>query len=140
MSNPSALDLTAVVASCQIFNEASMPALRAKSLKLTAYLEQLLDHMSATSGSKDFDIITPRSPEERGAQLSVRLRPGLLEPVFEYLDNHGVILDERKPDVIRVAPAPLYNSFTDVWNFCNIFGKACNMARDSQANGDKAAQ
>ena len=135
LSNPSALDLAAVVASLKIFNEASMSALRSKSLKLTAYLEQLLDRMSSDSTSEDFTIITPRNPEERGAQLSIRLRPGLLDSMMEHLDSHGVIIDERKPDVIRVAPAPLYNNFTDVWNFCNIFDEACKSARDLQRNG-----
>ena len=135
LSNPSALDLAAVVASLRIFNEASMAALRTKSRKLTAYLEQLLDRMLSDSASKDFTIITPRNVEERGAQLSIRLRPGLLDPVMGHLDRHGVIIDERKPDVIRVAPAPLYNSFTDVWNFCQIFAEACRSARQTQTNG-----
>lgn len=134
VSNPSALDLAAVVASLKIFNEASMSALRTESLKLTAYLEQLLDQMSSGSASKDFTIITPRNPEERGAQLSIRLRPGLLDPVMKYLDSRGVIIDERKPDVIRIAPAPLYNSFTDVWNFCKVFAEACKSAKQTQAN------
>ena len=135
VSNPSALDLTAVIASFQIFNEASMSSLRSKSLKLTGYLEQLLDDMASKSETQDFTIITPRSADERGAQLSVRLAPGLLDPVFAYLDKHGVILDERKPDVIRVAPAPLYNSYKDVWTFCQIFKEALEEARHRGTNG-----
>ena len=116
MSNPSALDITAVIASLQIFNETSMTQLRKKSLLLTAYLEQLLDDMALRMPGK-FDIITPRDPNARGAQLSIRLAPGLLDHVLEHLEGNGVIVDERKPDVIRVAPTPLYNSFADIFRF-----------------------
>ena len=73
-----------------------MPALRKKSKELTAYLEKLLDHMSAESECPDFTIITSRSPDERGAQLSIRLRQGILDPVMKYLDDHGVIIDGAK--------------------------------------------
>jgi kynureninase len=135
LSNPSALDLAAVTASFQIFNEATMSALRNKSLKLTGYLEQLLDRILADSTEKYFTIITPRNIHERGAQLSIRLRPGFLDPVLEHLDAEGVIVDERKPDVIRVAPAPLYNTFLDVWNFCDIFEKACQVVSCRETNG-----
>ncbi|ETI27474.1 kynureninase [Cladophialophora carrionii CBS 160.54] len=123
LSNPSALDITAVIASLQIFNQTSMAALRAKSLRLTAYLEELLAAMSARSPRK-FDIITPGSPSERGAQLSIRLAPGLLDHVLEQLESNGVVVDERKPDVLRVAPAPLYNSFADVFHFCQVLEAA----------------
>ncbi|KAK5231343.1 Kynureninase (L-kynurenine hydrolase) [Exophiala xenobiotica] len=118
LSNPSALDLAAVVASLQIFNETSMADLRQKSLRLTNYLEQLLGAV-ALKKPKLFDTITPRDPSERGAQLSIRLAPGLLDGVLEHLEHAGIIVDERKPDVIRVAPAPLYNSFSDVFRFCH---------------------
>lgn len=119
LSNPSALDLSTVVASLQVFNETSMKELRERSLRLTAYLETLLDSMARRLPG-NFDIITPRNPEERGAQLSIRLAPGLLDHVLEHLEHEGVIVDERKPDVIRVAPAPLYNSFVDVFQFCHV--------------------
>ncbi|KIW19811.1 kynureninase [Exophiala spinifera] len=127
LSNPSALDLAAVVSSLQIFNETSMTNLRQKSLRLTAYLEQLLDSMALRRPGL-FDIITPRSPTERGAQLSIRLAPGLLDNVLEHLEDEGVIIDERKPDVIRVAPAPLYNTFTDVFRFCQVLESALDKA------------
>ena len=131
LSNPSALDMTAVIASLQIFNETSMAELRQKSLRLTAYLEQLLDSL----GSKEpglFNIITPRKPCERGAQLSIRLAPGLLDHVLEVLEGNGVVIDERKPDVIRVAPAPLYNSFSDVFRFCRVMEKALSTEAASE--------
>ncbi|KAJ9641242.1 Kynureninase (L-kynurenine hydrolase) [Knufia peltigerae] len=127
LSNPSALDLAAVVASLQIFNETSMTDLRQKSLRLTAYLEQLLNTMALRKPGL-FDIITPRNPSERGAQLSIRLAPGLLDNVLEHLEHEGVIIDERKPDVIRVAPAPLYNNFTDVFRFCQVLETALDKA------------
>ncbi|KAG9772990.1 kynureninase, partial [Aureobasidium melanogenum] len=127
LSNPSALDLAAVVASLQIFNETSMAQLRDKSRRLTTYLEQLLHTMTERRPGL-FDIITSREPEERGAQLSIRLSPGLLDSVLEHLEQEGVVVDERKPDVIRVAPAPLYNSFTDVFRFCQVLEAALDNA------------
>ncbi|EAS33333.2 kynureninase [Coccidioides immitis RS] len=130
LSNPSVLDMTAVLSSLDIFDKATMPALRKKSLELTAYLEHLLlNSPEGVRPSDDpFSIITPSDPEARGAQLSVLLKPGLLDSVFSHLVDNGVILDERKPDVIRVAPAPLYNTFTDVWDFVQIFFDACRKA------------
>jgi kynureninase len=95
-----------------------MTDLRQKSLRLTNYLEQLLDAV-ALKKPKLFDTITPQDPSERGAQLSIRLAPGLLDGVLAHLEHAGIIVDERKPDVIRVAPAPLYNSFLDVFRFCH---------------------
>jgi kynureninase len=133
LSNPSALDITAVIAPLQIFNETSMATLRTKSLRLTAYLEQLLAIISREIPGK-FGIITPQSPGERGAQLSIRLAPGLLDHVLEQLENNGVIVDERKPDVIRVAPTPLYNSFADVFHFCQVLEAALTSEASSGRN------
>lgn len=125
LSNPSALDMSAVVASLELFNETSMQELRKKSQSLTRYLEQLLDEILTTlPNEKTFTIITPRDPAARGAQLSIRLRQGLLESVLAHLEHNGVIVDERKPDVIRVAPTPLYNTYTDVWKFVHVFQEA----------------
>lgn len=136
VSNPSVADSTAVRASLDVFKQTSMSALRGKSLELTKYLEDMLDALAAEqekSGGQCFSIITPRSPDERGAQLSVLLKPGLLDSVMESLDDAGVVVDERKPDVIRVAPAPLYNTFTDVFNFVEVFREACQKAMKSNA-------
>ena len=128
LSNPSALDLSAVVASLKIFNEAGMKNLRQKSLKLTDYLEQLLTAEELAGPNPPYTIITPRDPDARGAQLSLRLEAGMLDTVLQCLEEDGVIIDERKPDVIRVAPAPLYNSFADVYHFCRVFRRACDVA------------
>ena len=130
LSNPSALDLSAVLASLSIFDQTSMEALREKSIAMTGYLEQLLDQWPFVEdgGEKPYVIITPRKASERGAQLSVRLRPGLLHRVMEALEDKGVVVDERKPDVVRVAPAPLYNTFEDCWTFIEVFQRACHNA------------
>ncbi|PCG91797.1 Kynureninase [Penicillium occitanis (nom. inval.)] len=142
ISNPSVLDLSAVASSLEIFNQATMPALRKKSLELTSYLEHLLlkypldDNLSSTTSTstsasenkRPYTIITPSDPSQRGAQLSILLQPGLLDKVLEILEEEGVVIDERKPNVVRVAPAPLYNSFTDVWEFHRVFVMACREA------------
>jgi kynureninase len=121
--------MNAVVASLELFNQTSMAEIRKKSLNLTRYLEHLLcDPQTESSGKRPFIIITPSNPAERGAQLSIRLQPGLLDRVLESLDEDAVIIDERKPDVIRVAPAPLYNTYVEVWRFAQIFHLACDKA------------
>ncbi|OJD16095.1 kynureninase [Emergomyces pasteurianus Ep9510] len=141
LSNPSVLDLSAVIASLEIFSAATMPALRQKSLQLTAYMEHLLLKacpQKPESGPKLFSIITPSNPMERGAQLSVLLRGDILDGVFSRLLANGVVVDERKPNVIRVAAAPLYNTFVDVWDFVQIFVKACEEAERENAEVGKA--
>jgi len=134
LSNPSILDLTAVIASLEVFHMTSMAELRHKSISLTTHLESLLARFPLDAPPQDtrqdppFTIITPQHPDERGAQLSIRLNPGLLDFILKELDQHSVVVDERKPDVIRVAPAPLYNTYLDVWNFVQIFQTACRKA------------
>lgn len=123
LSNPSALDLTSVLASLSVFGLTDMEKLRTRSLKLTAYLEYLLLYWPCER-ERPYILLTPCDPQARGAQISVRLRPGLLEGVMEDLEEAGVVLDERKPDVIRIAPAPLYNTFTDVWQCVSILWKS----------------
>ncbi|KZF22741.1 kynureninase [Xylona heveae TC161] len=147
VSNPSALDLTSVLASLEIFHKTTMKDLRAKSIKLTGYLEYLLNQAcssllsenekdtSSIKSALPFSIITPTDPHFRGAQLSVRLSPDMLELVMVELEKHGVVVDERRPDVIRVAPTPLYNTFTDVWNFVHIFQDACSHAQTQLGDG-----
>lgn len=126
LSNPSALDMTSVLASLDVFSQTTMSALRARSIRLTGYLEARL--LLYPHGEIPYAIITPLNPAERGAQLSVLLNPGLLESVQAFIEERGVVVDERKPDVLRVAPAPLYNSFLDVHRFVAIFQEACRRA------------
>jgi kynureninase len=132
LSNPSVLDITSLNASLEVFKKAGgMGPLREKSLKLTAYLESLL--LSSPHFKESFEIITPIDPEQRGAQLSVKLKSGLLEVVLKELEERGVVVDERRPDVIRVAPAPLYNSFKDVYEFRCALDESLEVAQKAKA-------
>jgi kynureninase len=116
LSNPPILALAALRASMEIFTEAGMDRVRERSLSLTGYLEFLLGRHS----SPLFSIISPREPERRGAQLSLRiLRHG--QPLCERLAAQGVVADWRQPDILRVAPVPLYNSHLDVYRFVQRF-------------------
>lgn len=131
VGNPSSLAISALVASLEVFRLVGMPALRKKSMALTGYLERLLLNSPLAhqfGPDRPYSIITPSSPNERGAQLSIRVQPGLLEKILSDLEKNGVVVDERKPDVIRVAPTPLYNTFEEVWDFVSIFTAACRQA------------
>ncbi len=119
LSNPSILSLAALRASMEIFHEAGIERLREKSLALTGYMEFLLDQQH----SHKFSIITPRSPERRGAQLSLRIHHGG-RAICDRLLEKGVLVDWREPDILRVAPIPLYNSFQDVHEFVARFASA----------------
>ncbi|MEO0628159.1 MAG: kynureninase [Bacteroidota bacterium] len=112
LSNPPILALAPVWASLKIFEEVGMAALREKSIKLTGYLEELLNQL----GRDRIRIITPHEPEQRGCQLSLQV-VGADKSLFDRLSDSGVIADWREPDVIRVAPTPLYTSFTEVFEF-----------------------
>lgn len=124
-SNPSAIDLTALCASMSVFDKTSIDALRQKSLRLTCYLEHLLD-MARAEFTKDapFRVITPRDTNQRGAQLCILLESGKLQPVSEALEEAGIIADKREPGVIRIAPVPMYNTYEDVWRFVEVLRKA----------------
>ena len=116
ISNPPIFSMAPLRASLAIFDQAGgMQPLREKSKKLTAYLEFLL----ARTGSDRFTIITPREPEARGCQLSILANENPKE-LHKKLEAAGVKADFREPNVIRAAPAPLYNSFHDVWRFAKI--------------------
>lgn len=124
LSNPPILALAPVLASLEIFDEVGLETLRAKSLRLTAYLEQALD---AVTGDLPIEIITPRDPDSRGAQLSVRLlRHHAGEICAALRHDHGVFADARQPDVIRLAPVPLYNTFHDCHRAAIAVAKVVN--------------
>jgi len=118
ISNPPILSLTPLLASLEIFEAAGVQRLREKSLRLTGYLEFLLDQR--LSGA--VEILTPRNPAERGCQLSLRISGSRsrARQIFSKLETSGVTADWREPDVLRVAPVPLYNSYSDVYRFVNI--------------------
>jgi kynureninase len=119
LSNPSIVSLAVLRASMDIFREAGMERLRAKSVSLTSYLEFLLNQKA----SPTFSIITPHEKEGRGAQLSIRL-PQNGRALCERLAQAGVVGDWREPDTFRVAPVPLYNSYEDVFRFVRRFAAA----------------
>ncbi|PAA66616.1 hypothetical protein BOX15_Mlig003145g1, partial [Macrostomum lignano] len=114
VTNPSMIQAACVRASLDVFKLAGMQQIRRKSLLLTAYLEHLLKHRVPSCS-----VISPRDPQARGAQLSLLLACPV-ERVLSELEARGVACDERKPNVIRVAPAPLYNSFGDVLRFVKV--------------------
>jgi kynureninase len=120
LSNPPIFHLAALKASLDIFEAAGeMRALTEKSRRLTGYLEFLLGEIK----DERISVITPADPNERGCQLSIRVRNSD-KNLFRAISEKGVVADWREPDVIRVAPVPLYNSFSDVYEFAEIL-KSC---------------
>ncbi len=115
-SNPAILPMAALRASLEIFDSAGMDAIRAKSVKLTGYLRDLL----VTKHTRRFSIITPAVPGERGCQLSIHVYDNG-NAAFDVLHKAGIVCDWREPGIIRVAPAPLYNTFADVFAFASTF-------------------
>jgi kynureninase len=121
LSNFPVLSGAAHLASLKIFDEIGTKALRKKSEQLTGYLEFLLKEIDQSE--KYFTILTPSNPKERGCQLSIFMKQKG-KKVFDALTKAGVIADWREPNVIRVAPVPLYNSYEDVFRFVDIFSKS----------------
>ena len=113
LSNPPIFAMAPVLASLEMFAEVGMDNLRERSLRLTGYLESVLDERI---GDRPIRIITPRDPVQRGTQLSVQLQEASVREVCRRMRReHGVVADAREPDVIRLAPAPLYVSYHDCW-------------------------
>ncbi|MBF6025536.1 kynureninase [Lysobacter niastensis] len=115
LSNPPILGLAPLRASLDLFDQVGMHAVRAKSLQITGYLESLIQQRLADT----LQVVTPAEPERRGCQLSLRVNGGRERgrALFEYLASRGVLGDWREPDVIRISPAPLYNTYSDVLRF-----------------------
>jgi kynureninase len=115
ISNPPILSAAPLRASLDIFDKAGISNLREKSIRLTGYLQYLLDQMP----SDNYTVITPQATTQRGCQLSIMVHR---EPksLFAQLDNAGVKCDFREPNVIRVAPVPLYNTYNEVWRFAQV--------------------
>ncbi|WP_346949861.1 kynureninase [Dyella sp.] len=118
ISNPPILSLAPLRVSLQIFQRAGMAQLREKALRLTGYLEWLVQ----TQLGDVLESVTPREPSRRGSQLSIRVLGGRERgrALFQYLMDHGIVGDWREPDVIRISPTPLYNRFED----CVVFAEA----------------
>ena len=119
VSNPPILSMAPLRASLAIFEEAGMDALRQKSIKQTNYLQFLLESEPDGRSKRQFNIITPPNDNERGCQLSIQAQEHPKE-LFAKLEAAGVKCDFREPNVIRVAPTPLYNTFHEVWRFADI--------------------
>jgi len=117
LSNPPILAMAPLVASLEIFDEVGMERLREKSERLTGYLSFLLGEV----GGGALEVITPADPSARGAQLSILVHDRPRER-FAALEARGVVADFREPNVIRVAPVPLYNTFGDVWALVDALG------------------
>ena len=118
ISNLPVLSLAPYLASVEMFDEIGMDALISKRDKITSYLEFIL-HEIGKEADSNFEIITPSNPAERASQLSVLLH-GEGRSLFDYLMKNGVITDWREPNVIRLAPVPLYCSFEDMYHFGQI--------------------
>jgi kynureninase len=114
VSNPPIFSAAPLLASLDMFRSAGIEDLRAKSMRLTAYAERLLHDRCGS----DVRVITPAAVDERGCQLSLRVAGGPRRGrrIFDALADHGVVCDWREPDIIRIAPVPLYNRFTDVFD------------------------
>lgn len=113
LSNPPVLALAALRASMQIFDEVGMEKLRAKSRLLTGYLAFLLEDLNQIS------LLTPADPSQRGCQLSLRVS-GKGKALHDFLLQRDVIVDWREPDILRLAPVPLYNTFSEVYDAVQI--------------------
>ncbi len=127
ISNPPILSMAALRASLAIFDELGMAALRRKSKRLTGYLHYMLDRIGGKQGpraprQRPYEVITPREPDARGCQLSILVHDRPRE-LFERLRAAGVVGDFRQPNVIRVAPVPLHNTFHEVWRFAQVLAK-----------------
>jgi kynureninase len=126
LSNPPILAMAPVLVALEMFDEVGMDALRAKSVRLTGYLEALLDELA---DGRPFGVITPRDPARRGAQLSVRvngLDAGKVSAALRR--DHGVYADARQPDVIRLAPAPMYCTYHDCWRAARALAEVLDRA------------
>lgn len=123
LSNAPVLGMAAHLASLDIFDEVGMQAIGKKRDELTAYLEFVITTVSASSENVNFEIITPKNPKERGSQLSI-LAHGQGKALFDAISKEGVVADWREPNVIRIAPVPLYNSFEDCYRFGEILQRS----------------
>ncbi|KAJ8247102.1 hypothetical protein GJAV_G00258760 [Gymnothorax javanicus] len=134
LSNQPVLLVCTLQASLEIFHQTSMQALRKKSKLLTGYLEYLIKHFytqdEARPNKPYVRIITPSDPEQRGCQLSLSFSVPILS-VFNELEKRGVVCDMREPNILRVAPVPLYSSFSDVHRFVRLLGASLEACHDN---------
>ena len=120
MSNAPVFGMAVHLASLEIFHQAQMPRIREKSKSLTAFMEFVLLEAKSKNSQLQFEIITPNNPNERGAQLSL-LTDQNGKALFDHLFNNNIVADWREPNVIRLAPAPLYNCYKDIFALGQAF-------------------
>jgi kynureninase len=118
MSNAPVFNMAIHLASLDMFQEATMQKLWAKSRPMTDYLEFVVNDVAKQTGA-DLEIITPKEHHRRGCQLSI-VAHGYGRKLFDTITEAGVIADWREPNVIRMAPVPLYNSYEDVYRFGEV--------------------
>lgn len=123
LSNAPVLAMAVHLESLKIFQRAGIQNLRAKSEQLTSFLEFCVLQVSESSNKVNFEVITPKNVNQRGCQLSI-LTHGSGKALFDELTKNGVIADWREPNVIRIAPVPLYNTFEDAYSFAEILKTA----------------
>lgn len=123
LSNAAVFSMAPCKASMDIFDEVGLPKLIEKSRKLTNFMEFVFNDISERYDNCNFEIITPKEERYRGCQLSV-LMHGQGKEMFDYITKEGVIADWREPNVIRLAPVPLYNSFEDIFKLGQIIENA----------------
>lgn len=121
LSNAPVFNMVAHRVALEMFTEVGMEALRAKSIQLTNYLEFILEQVQNATG-QTLHVLTPKRCEERGAQLSVVVE-GRNKSIVKALAANGVVVDWREPNVVRMAPVPLYNSFEDIYQFGQVFSQ-----------------
>ncbi|WMJ72076.1 kynureninase [Cytophagaceae bacterium ABcell3] len=122
LSNAPILSMAVQRASLQLFQEAGMDRIIEKSHSLTAYLEFLIKNLHNPDAQFGIEILTP--PKSRGCQLSLKISGGA-EALFEHMNRAGIMCDLRRPDIIRLAPVPLYNSYTEVYAVAQFLKKHC---------------
>ncbi|MDG2343489.1 MAG: kynureninase [Flavobacteriales bacterium] len=122
LSNAPVLSMAAHLASLDVFEKIGMQALREKSEKLTSFQEFIINDINSKTG-ENLEIITPKNPKDRGCQLSI-IAHGYGKTLFDEISDKGVVADWREPNVIRIAPVPLYNSFEDAYRFGQILKTA----------------
>ena len=126
-SNAPVLNMAAMLASLAEFRKAGMDRLRTKSVAMTGFLERGIKSVAEATGA-NLEILTPEAPEHRGCQISV-VAHGHGKPLFDHLTKQGVVADWREPSVIRLAPVPLYNRFSDVARFLVILDEGLRAAK-----------
>lgn len=134
LSNAPVLAMAVHRVALEQFHRATIARLRAKSIQLTTFLEEVLDALACEYPHLGINIVTPRNPSQRGAQLSVQFADS--KAVHSYLLSHGMIVDWRAPNIVRIAPAPLYTSYRDVLRLAQTLEQYAERTTTPPINAD----